>query len=88
MTKIPCDKCEGSGVIEVPPALEETLDSIRRGNQTAPAIHKDLGDAVGVTAINRRLEQLLIWKLVARTRGRNKAFSYTLKKPPTKRKTG
>jgi hypothetical protein len=56
--EITCDKCNGSGHMELPEALAETLDSIpRRGTVTAFYLH---GKLPGVTpnAQNNRLEKL------------------------------
>ena len=86
--KVPCDKCGGSGHTILPDILKETYDSRGRrpfdSTGNSRALPKTMMDS-GVTAINRRLEQLLLMiGLVTRQRS-GKAFLYTI--TPTKKET-
>jgi hypothetical protein len=88
---LPCDKCQGRGTIDLPAHLQETYDAVARGIQTAPEIHalaKD-NDGFGITAINRRLEQLIYLGLVVRTtKRRGKAFLYEAKLQQQRKQNG
>jgi predicted transcriptional regulator len=82
---IPCDGCNGSGRAPLPIPLQETLDAVRQGHATAPAIYRALNQGdIDPTAINRRLDRLLALGFVTREMGRKTAYIYTA--TPTKRK--
>lgn len=70
MTKIECQKCRGTGLANLPKALEQTLAHIPRNGTSADELHAVLlsvhGGTFGVTAVNGRLEQLRGLGLVER----------------------
>jgi ribosomal protein S25 len=84
MPTIPCEVCKGSGRVPLPAALQEVLDAVNQGLNTAPAIWSHTSDRanIGVTAINRRLERLTELGFVTRSKGPKRSNIYT----PTKRK--
>ena len=64
--EIPCPHCEGTGEIEMPPELSDTLRCVDKHGSTAEAIALRLPDEVGVTAISNRLLKLHQLELVTR----------------------
>lgn len=76
---ITCKKCNGSGVVPMPPELERTLRSVIAGNGTTEALYRFDRDRATITrpAINARLNDLQAEGLVIRRKGPGKYFIYT-----------
>lgn len=74
MRKIPCHKCEGTGVLPLPDPLDETLSEIKGPTTTEKLFRKFPG--VTRNAQNNRLEELRALGFLKRER-QGKEFIYT-----------
>lgn len=79
--KIPCKACNGTGHAKLPVSLQETLDLVSKGHETAKEIfaaHPNRSD-MGITAIQRRLERLLETGLIERhLLGGDQTYHYSI----------
>lgn len=71
-----CKECQGHGRVPLPLHLQETLDAIRAGKDTAEVLWKKLSTGWGVSGANKRLSVLLQLGLVRREL-RSKTWHYT-----------
>jgi predicted transcriptional regulator len=79
MSKVTCDKCSGSGQIDLPKELQTTLDAIQAGHLTSIDIYRSIPSEkrFGITAINQSLDRLMKLGMVTRERGAFGFFVYT-----------
>jgi len=66
--RVKCPECGGCGTVEMPGIYLEVLEVLGGGESGAVEIAGILGEGVGATAINNRLEKLRGWGLVRRRR--------------------
>lgn len=78
--KIPCKHCDGTGSAKLPEPLQEVLDLIRKGHETAKQIFEACPNRheFGPTAIQRRLERLLETGLIQRSLGDDQTYHYSV----------
>ncbi len=81
---IVCRACNGDGYEPLPATHARVLRVLEKsGSMTAPAIWSKLGERLGATAINNRLEHLRAWHYVGRMReGRTWMYWATTVRPP------
>lgn len=70
--------CGGKGHVTLPKRLQKVLESVARGNRTAPTIAADIKHKGTPTAINNSLEALRKLGLVVREPLAGNAWSYHL----------
>lgn len=74
--RIPCHRCHGSGLVELPNALAKTLERVRAaGPVTARGLFES-GLTPSVTAGNNRLEKLAALGLIVRRRVEGERHQY------------
>ena len=76
---IECPHCAGLGKVPISGSLAETLEAVRsQRGITAIQVHAKLGDQIGITAVNNRLEDLRRIGLLIRQRvGHQWMYHYT-----------
>ncbi len=75
MIRMPCTACEGTGEVEMPPELRDTLALLRRSPADAGKIAKQLG--VSHNLVNNRLERLRTLGFATRARLDGRTWEYT-----------
>lgn len=77
-----CPKCNGTGQAELPAALLETFEIIKKhGPITVVRIREKITDSISITGVGQRVTDLVNAKLVvSKKNGRSREFSVAAKK--------
>jgi hypothetical protein len=80
MRTICCTKCQGSGTVEMPRHLSETLDFLAANpDSTSLELRDAIAPKLTVTAMNNRLDDLEKMGLVAWEKTSQRYFTWRLK---------